>query len=172
MHDPANRLRRIPLPRTPVNKGKKPRGRVPVEPRPATQIVDALLVSHLHCRACAHHLAHDFSPLLQRSIPVEYGANRYQTVREERILDHYAVQGRLVRPIEDAETPTAAGEELEGLHVLPVGVPPGGESLEQGREDLWRGKELRFDQDERTHDSLCLLTSLPFPADMMLPAEA
>jgi hypothetical protein len=28
-----------------------------------------------------------------------------------------------------AETPTAAGEELEGLHVPPVGVPPGGESF-------------------------------------------
>jgi hypothetical protein len=25
MHDPANGLRRIPLPRTPVNKGKKKR---------------------------------------------------------------------------------------------------------------------------------------------------
>src|SRR5919112_411487 len=140
--------------------------------RRSSQIVDALLVTHLHCRACAHLLAHDFSPLLQSSIPVEYGANRYQAVSEERILDHYPVEGRLVRPIEDAETPTAAGEELEGLHVLPVGVPPGGEALEQGREDLRRGKELWFDQDERTHDSLCLLTSLPFPAGMMPPAEA
>src|SRR5215218_1410649 len=129
MHDPANRLRRIPLPRTPVNKGKKPRGRVPVEPRPATQIVDALLVTHLHCRARTHPLAHDFSPLLQGTIPVEYGANRYLTVSEERILEHHPVEGRLVRPIEDAETPTAAGEELEGLHVLPVGLPPGGETF-------------------------------------------
>ena len=34
-------LPRIPLPRTPVNKGKKPRSRDPLEPRPATQIVDA-----------------------------------------------------------------------------------------------------------------------------------
>src|SRR5918993_4277035 len=99
-------LRRIPLPRTPVNKGNKPRSRDPVEPWPATQIVDALLVTHLHCWARAHHLAHDFSPLLQRTIPVEYGANRYQAVSEERILDHYPVEGRLVRPIEDAETPT------------------------------------------------------------------
>ncbi len=62
----------ISLPRTRVNKGKKPRGRDPVEPRPVTQmIVDALLVTHLHSRALAHHLAHDFSPLPQRSIPVE-----------------------------------------------------------------------------------------------------
>src|SRR5215217_8088779 len=46
----AAQLRRIPLLRTPLNKGKKPRGRDPVEPRPVTQIVDALLVTHLHCR--------------------------------------------------------------------------------------------------------------------------
>ena len=129
MQDPASQLPRKSIPRTPVKKGKKPRGRDPVEPRPVTQIVDALLVTHLHCRGRAHPLAHDFSPLPQRSIPVEYGANRYQAVRVERILDHYPVQGRLVRPIEDAETPTAAGEELEGLHVLPVGLPPGGEAV-------------------------------------------
>src|SRR5215208_7547748 len=165
-------VRRIHLPRTPVNKGKKPRGRDPLEPRPVTQIVDALLVTHLHSGACAHPLAHDFSPLPQRTIPLQYGANRYLAVREERILDHYPVEGRLIRPIEDAETPTAAGEELEGLHVLPVGLPPGSEALKQGREDLRRGKELRFDQDERTHDSVCLLSSLPFPAGMMPPAEA
>src|SRR5215218_8006650 len=79
--DPWRELLRILLPRTRVNKGKKPRGRDPVEPRPATQIVDALLVTHLHCRARAHPLAHDFSPLPQRSIPVEYGANRYQAVK-------------------------------------------------------------------------------------------
>src|SRR5918994_1450618 len=147
-------LPRIPLPRTPVNKGNKPRSRDPVDPRPVTQIVASLLVTDVHCWARTHPLAYDFSPLLQRTIPVEYGAHRYQAVSEERILDHYPVEGRLVRPIEDAETPTATGEELEGLHVLPVGVPPGGKSLEQGREDLRRGKELRFDQDERTHDSL------------------
>src|SRR5215207_8342724 len=154
-------LRRRPLPRTPVNKGMKPRGRDPprAPARLVTRIVDALLVvTHLHCRALAHHLAHDLPPLPQRSIPVYYGANRYLAVREERILDHYPVEGRLVGTIEDAETPTAAGEELEGLHVLPVGLPPGDESLEQGREDLRRGKELWFDQDERTHASLCLLT--------------
>src|SRR5918995_2538239 len=172
MQDLGYELPRIPIPRTPVNKGKKPRSRDPVDPRPVTQIVDALLVTHLHCWARAHPLAHDFSPLLQRSIPVEYGAHRYQAVSEERILDHYPVEGRLVRPIEDAETPTATGEELEGLHVLPVGVPPGDEALEQGREDLRRGKKLWFDQDERTHDSVCLLTSLTFPAGMMPPAEA
>src|SRR5215218_8070894 len=48
--DPWRELLRILLPRTRVNKGKKPRGRDPVEPRPVTQIVDALLVTHLHCR--------------------------------------------------------------------------------------------------------------------------
>ena len=112
-----------------VNKGKKPRGRDPVEPRPVTQMVDALLVTHLHRRARTHPLAHDFSPLPQSGIPVKYGPNRYLAVREERILEHHPVQGRLVGPIEDAETPTAAGEELEGLHVLPVGLPPGSESF-------------------------------------------
>ena len=154
-----------------MNKGKKPRGRDPAEPRPAAQMVDALLVTHLHCRARAHHRAHDFSPLLQRSIPVEYGANRYQAVRVERILDHYPVEGRLVRLIEDAETPTAAGEELEGLHVLPVGVPPGDEALEQGREVSGGVKNFGSTM-TNARMTLSLLTSMPFPAGMMPPAEA
>jgi hypothetical protein len=40
------------------------KGRSPVGPRTVTQIVDALLLTHLHCRACCvHHFAHDFPPL-------------------------------------------------------------------------------------------------------------
>src|SRR5215213_5562596 len=52
------------------------------------------------------------------------------------------------------ETAAAAVEELEELHVLPVGLPPGGEALEQGRKHLRRGEELRFDHDERTHSPI------------------
>jgi hypothetical protein len=40
------------------------KGRSPVGPRTVTQIVDALLLACLHCRACrVHHFAHDFPPL-------------------------------------------------------------------------------------------------------------
>jgi hypothetical protein len=53
MHDPANELRRIPLPRTRVNKGKKSKGRGLASPTPSAQAL--FLAVHSPTRLALPH---------------------------------------------------------------------------------------------------------------------
>ena len=102
-------------------------------------------------RRTAHHLLHHLPPLVERGVAVQYRTGGYLGERGKRVLDHHLVERRLVGHVEDAEPTATTGEELEGLHTVPVALPPVGETFQQAGKHVGGNEELRFDEYENAH---------------------
>src|SRR5215210_1638963 len=110
-------------------------------------------------RGVAHHLLQRLPPLVECCVPINQGVYLYLGEWEERMLDHDLVERRLVCHVDDAKPTATTGEELEGLHTVPVARSPGGKSVKQGRQQVKGGRLLRSDEHHSTHNSLLTLYS-------------